>query len=215
MEIFQLGNSSSQAIKCFTQTRSLTTLGPPAPYPTLPDLPHIKSRQVTTSIKKSYTLPQSVLSTPTAQHHKEKQGLSPFPSGRGFNQQKSHITAKAEMGSAQEKVPRGPVTEEDLQESSLLTSCRALPRVSGSPCFPAVAIVFPIFEGFGIWGTPSTFALDPVQSILTHCFSSWFHIKSWGAPWGVREGWAKSSFTFVVYGWQEDLCGISNWPKPS
>lgn len=29
MEIFQLGNRSSQAIKCFTQTRSLTTLGPP------------------------------------------------------------------------------------------------------------------------------------------------------------------------------------------
>lgn len=28
VEIFQLGNRSSQAIKCFTQTRSLTTLGP-------------------------------------------------------------------------------------------------------------------------------------------------------------------------------------------
>lgn len=29
VEIFQLGNRSSQAIKCFTQTRSLTTLGAP------------------------------------------------------------------------------------------------------------------------------------------------------------------------------------------
>lgn len=62
------------------------------------------------------------------------------------------------------------------------------------------------------------FALDPVISLLSTAslgFSSWLPTKSRGIPWGVRESWAKSSFTFVVYGWQEDLCDICNWPKPS
>lgn len=144
--------------------------------------------------------------------------MSPFPSGRGFNQQKSHITAMAEVATTQRKEPRAPVTEKDLQESSLFTSCRALPRMSGSPRFPVVGIVFPIFGGFGCWGTPSMFALDSVIALLSAAslrFPSWLPTKSRGVSWGVRESLAKSSFTLVVCGWQEDLWGISNWPKPS
>jgi len=112
-----------------------------------------------------------------------------------------------------ERSPRDLSQRQIFQESSSFTSCRPLPRMGhlASPVMATLCLEF--LEGLGVvephlcltW----TF-LWHLYPLLLSGFLPAFPPRLEVFSLDVRGSLTKSSLTFVIYGWQRGLLGISN-----
>lgn len=216
--MFQPGNKSSQVIKCFTQTPSLTPLWAPCTISHTARLATHKIKASDHKHKKELCFAAMRFEHSNRPTPQGKPGFVPVSFRKRFQPanypcythgRSGHYTAKGAQGTFH----RGRTSRRPLH-SPVADLCPGWVTLLSSCGYT----VSQIFGGFGCWGTPSMFALDfliPLLSTASLGFSSWLATKTRGVSQDVRGSLAKSSLTFVVYRWQRGLLGISNCPKPS
>lgn len=175
MEMFQPGNKSSQAIKCFTQTPSLT---PPWAPCTISHTARLATYKIEASDHKHK---KELCFAATHSQHSNR----PAPQGgRGFvpvSFRKRFQPANYPRQKWPLRSERGPgdlLQRQTFQESSSFTSCRPLPRMG----HPTLRLwVHGVSNVWRVWVLGNPIQVFPGLSnyTLIHCFSRVFFLPSY------------------------------------